>query len=139
MITTNKIAMELEATKEEIRERFRLTGEIWMMCCELAEGDCRADLDDFSLEAYEMEDYLPGVDVEPEIDMGCIFGRHWFNGVSFDDNPTLMIDYVEEWFDESKQSRKIHCSLPAIYTPSKTLEVVCELIEQYVKSLKDYK
>ena len=125
--------MKLEATKEEIRERFRLAGEIWMLCCELCDGDCRTDIEDFTLDFDDMyEEYHDACGEELEtmrVDMGDdIKGRCWFNGVSFDYSSELSIEFIEE----KKGLGTMRCSLPAIYTPAQTLEAVRQLLEKYV-------
>ncbi len=117
--------MRLEVPIEEYRERFRLIGEIWLICCELADGDCRADLEDFELESYDITDYIDE-EADVEIDMGTNI-KCWFGGIDFQDGTMPNINFTEEW----EEGRNVSCALPAIYTPSKTLKIILDLLTKY--------
>lgn len=53
--------MKIEITPEEMLERFKLYGEIYLLLAPVCEYD---DMDDFSIESYEIIDEL---DLEDEI------------------------------------------------------------------------
>ena len=53
-------------TKEEMQERFRLFGELFCLCYELAEGDCNCDIEGFKVDFDT--DICDVLDLDPDDD-----------------------------------------------------------------------
>ena len=123
--------MKLPTTKEEMLERFRLFGELFCLCYELAEGDCDCDIEgfkvDFDLDICDVLDLNPdddplrldcGQDDEPdEVD---------FTGIEVDDSGMVMLGF---------QGANYPFSQYAIATPSATLQRVLDLLRRYADEL----
>lgn len=112
-------------------ERFRLYGELFCLCYELAEGDCSCDIDgfkvDFEGDICDVLDLFPdddalrldcGQDDEPD--------EVYFEGIEVNDGDMVMLVF---------QGAKYPFSLPAIHTPSATLQRVLDLLRRYANEL----
>lgn len=118
--------MKLEATREEMLERFRLYGEMFCTCYELCDGDDPADLDEFKID-YDT-DICETLGLDPDegymVEMPDETEDVVLQGIEIGDGDMVMI-YVE--------GAKYPYLLPAIFTPSKTLQRVNDLLQRYAK------
>ena len=116
--------MKLQATKEEMRERFRLYGELYILCVAMCDGSDPADIWDFKLEAWELEEEDVLSEDEPLLlEMRSPSDEaNAFDGIHFDGNDTLWIDTVD-------------FSLSAIDTPAVSLQKVLDVVQRYAKEI----
>lgn len=126
--------MKLEASKEEILERFRICGEIFILCWEIADEDCRFDFDeDTKIEYDDICSELSDEDAPDDLFINIGDGRKekcYFDGISYE-NGVLMINFLED----IGEGRLAHCGMPAKYVPSETLRQVLALLEKYAKEI----
>lgn len=113
--------MKIETTKEEMLERFKLYGEIYMFLAPLREEDY---MDGFSIDSY---DIVSTLDLEDEIFIQKNGEEIWFRGIEFEDE-MLNILYTDEIY--SKES-----VCPVIDLESESIREVKSILEQYVKAI----
>lgn len=114
-----------KVTKEEMMERFRLYGEIYLLCAEI-NGDDYDDVDeDLCIDVDDIIDTLElPEDKKIMINMGseCHGLVKWVS-VEFDDNKMLCIYF--------KTAEGFNCGMPVIETPSEALKVVKNFLRRY--------
>lgn len=115
--------MEIEITKKEMLERFKLYGEIYLLLAPVCEYD---DMDGFRIESYEIVDEL---DLEDEIFFQADGVEVRFKGVEFTED-MLYILYTNE--DECEEY--LH---PVIHLETESIRKVKSILEQYVKAISN--
>lgn len=114
--------MELNTTKEEMLERFRLYGEIYCALAEIEEDD--GTMDYFKLEGWEIEELLE--EDLPLFDIGEEKGE--LHRIEFE-NEMMMVFFTEG--DGMTHGWQI------INYPTDTIRKLKDLLERYVKALKE--
>lgn len=113
--------MEIEITKKEMLERFKLYGEIYLLLAPVCEYD---DMDDFRIESYEIIDEL---DIEDEIFIHDDGEEVLFTGIEFTED-MLNILYTSE-------SRSGITVCPVIHLETESIRKVKSILERYVKAI----
>lgn len=119
-INQNK-KMEIEITKKEILERFKLYGEIYLLLAPVCEYDY---MDDFRIESYEIIDEL---DLKDEIFIHDDGKEVLFTGIVFTED-MLNILYTSE-------SRSGITVCPVIHLETESIRKVKSILERYVKAI----
>lgn len=115
--------MEIEITKKEMLERFKLYGEIYLLLAPVCEYD---EMDGFRIEIEEISDKL---DQEDEILFQADGVEVRFMGVEFKED-MLNIIYIND--DE--------CGIylhPVIHLETESIRKVKSILEQYVKAISN--
>lgn len=114
--------MELNTTKQDMLERFRLYGEIYCLLAEIEEDD--STMDYFKLEGWEieemLEEYLPLFDIGED--------KGGLRRIEFE-NEMMMVFFTER--DGMTYGWQI------INYPTDTIRKLKDLLERYVKTLKE--
>lgn len=113
--------MEIEITKKEMLERFKLYGEIYLLLAPVCEYD---EMDGFRIEIEEISDEL---DLEDEIFFQADGVEVRFKGVEFNED-MLYILYTNE--DECEEY--LH---PVIHLETESIRRVKSILERYVKAI----
>lgn len=113
--------MKIEITPEEMLERFKLYGEIYLLLAPVYEYD---NMDGFRIESYEIIDEL---DLEDEIFFQADGVEVRFKGVEFTED-MLYILYTNK--DECEEY--LH---PVIHLETESIRKVKSILEQYVKAI----
>lgn len=114
--------MELNTTKEDMLERFKLYGEIYCLLAEIDDDDDTMNY--FKLKGWEIEEILEE-DI-PLFDIGGEQGELY--RIEFE-NEMMMVFFTEE--DGMTLGWQI------IYYPTDTIHKLKDLLERYVKTLKE--
>jgi hypothetical protein len=114
--------MELNTTKQDMLERFRLYGEIYCLLAEIEEDD--GTMDYFKLEGWEIEELLE--EDLPLFDIGEEKGE--LRRIEFE-NEMIMVFFTEG--DGMTYGWQI------INYPTDTIRKLKDLLERYVKALKE--
>ena len=114
--------MELNTTKEDMLERFRLYGEIYCLLAEIEEDD--STMDYFKLKGWEIEELLE--EYLPLFDIGEEKGK--LRRIEFE-NEMMMVFFTEG--DGMTYGWQI------INYPTDTIRKLKDLLERYVKALKE--
>lgn len=117
--------MELNTTKEDMLERFRLYGEIYCTLAEIEEDD--GTMDYFKLEGWEIEEMLENEKVNLIFDFGDEKGELY--ELNFEED-MLMVFYTSNKDELTK-------GCPIIHIPTKTIRKLKDLLERYVKAFKE--
>lgn len=117
--------MELNTTKEDMLERFRLYGEIYCLLADINED--KRSMDGFVLESWELEDMLEDEDIDLEFDFGEATGALY--ELNFEDE-MLLVFYTS-------YKNGYTCGRPVIQMPTDTIRRLKDLLERYVKALKE--
>ena len=118
--------MELNTTKEDMLERFRLYGEIYCMLADI--NDDGRGMDGFVLEFWELEDVLEE-DINLDLDFGEETGA--FYELNFEEE--MLIVFYSSYDDGYTKGRSV------IQIPTDTIRKLKNLLERYVKVLKEGK
>ena len=119
--------MDLNTTKEDMLERFRLYGEIYCMLADINED--KRSMDGFVLEFWELEDMLEDEDIDLEFDFGEATGTLY--ELNFEDE--MLIVFYSSYDDGYTKGRSV------IQIPTDTIRKLKNLLERYVKVLKEEK
>jgi len=99
--------MKLEATREEMLERFRLYGEMFCTCYELCDGDDPADLDEFKID-YDT-DICETLGLDPDegymVEMPDETEEVALQGIEIGDGDMVMI-YVDHTLQDPAESQR---------------------------------
>lgn len=116
--------MELNTTKQDMLERFRLYGEIY---CTLASMPGNDYMDDIQIEAEELWEMLNLDNNDMVFDFGEENGV--LESIEFDD------DMISVWYHGLKTGECRGSTI--IRFPTKTIRKLNNLLERYVKALKE--
>lgn len=114
--------MELNTTKQDMLERFKLYGEIYCLLAEIEEDD--GTMDYFKLEGWEIEELLE--EYLPLFDIGEEKGK--LRRIEFE-NEMMMVFFTEG--DGMTYGWQI------INYPTDTIRKLKNLLERYVEALKE--
>lgn len=114
--------MELNTTKEDMLERFRLYGEIYCLLAEIEEDN--GTMDYFKLSGWEIEELLE--EGLPLFDFGGEKGELY--GIEFEDEMMMVLFTGGDGMTYPWQI--INC-------PTDTIRKLKDLLERYVKALKE--
>lgn len=114
--------MELNTTKQDMLERFKLYGEIYCLLAEIEEDD--GTMDYFKLEDWEIEELLE--EYLPLFDIGEEKGK--LRRIEFE-NEMMMVFFTEG--DGMTYGWQI------INYPTDTIRKLKNLLERYVEALKE--
>lgn len=117
--------MDLNTTKEDMLDRFKLYGEIYCLLAEIEEDDYTMDY--FKLEGWEIEEMLENEKVNLIFDFGDEKGELY--ELNFEED-MLMVHYAS-YIDEVIKLN------PIIHIPTDTIHKLKDLLERYVKALKE--
>lgn len=115
--------MKIEITPEEMLERFKLYGEIYLLLAPVCEWD---DIDGFRIESYDIYDAL---DLEDMIFFQADGEEVRFMGIEFADD-MLNILYVKE----CDLGEYVHS---VIHLETESIRKVKSILEQYVKAISN--
>lgn len=113
--------MEIEITKKEMLERFKLYGEIYLLLAPVCEYD---DMDGFRIESYEIIDELG---LEDAVTIQADGDEAMFKGIEFTED-MLNIFYCKD---------NAEYSLPVIHLETESIRKVRSILEQYVKAINN--
>ncbi len=117
--------MDLNTTKEDMLERFKLYGEIYCMLAEIEEDNYTMDY--FKLEGWEIEELLENEKVNLIFDFGDEKGELY--ELNFEED-MLMVFYTSNKDEVTK-------GYPIIHIPTNTIRKLKDLLEKYVEALKE--
>lgn len=117
--------MELNTTKEDMLERFKLYGEIYCLLADINED--KRSMDGFVLESWELEDMLEDEDIDLEFDFGEATGELY--ELNFEEE--MLIVFYSSYDDGYTKGRSV------IQIPTDTIRKLKNLLERYVKALKE--
>lgn len=117
--------MELNTTKQDMLERFRLYGEIYCLLADINED--KRSMDGFVLESWELEDMLEDEDIDLEFDFGEETGTLY--ELNFEDE-MLLVFYTS-------YKNGYTCGRSVIQMPTDTIRRLKDLLERYVEALKE--
>ena len=116
--------MELNTTKQDMLERFRLYGEIYCLLADIPDYDY---MDDIRIEANELCEVL---EIE-EDDLVFEFGEE--EGML--ENIEIEDDIINIWYDIWETGYRRGWTI--IRFPTDTIRKLKDLLERYVKALKE--
>lgn len=117
--------MDLNTTKEDMLERFKLYGEIYCLLADINED--KRSMDGFVLESWELEDMLEDEDIDLEFYFGEATGALY--ELNFEDE--MLLVFYTSYKNGHTYGR------PVIQMPTDTIRRLKVLLERYVKALKE--